>query len=88
MKFFENFFKAADHYIAKCKWTDIALLKFCLAALGILIGSSIPDKSKKPVQYTAAAVFIVTYIPLIIKFIPSLAKVFKENEDNMNSDME
>lgn len=35
-------FDAADRYLKACSWKDMALLKFCLFGMGLLVGSLIP----------------------------------------------
>ena len=67
-------FDAADRYVKKCGWKDLALLKFCLFAMGLFIGSQVPDKEKKPAQAVALAVFAATYVPLMAKFFAILAE--------------
>jgi len=72
-------------FIKRMNLGDVALIKFCLCALGILIGTKISEKAKKPVFFTALAVFIGTYIPLIIKLI---AVISMKNEEKMFIDSE
>ncbi len=62
-------FESADAYLKKCDWKDMALLKFCLFAMGILAGIAVPEKSKKSVKNWAVVVFVITYIPLMAKYI-------------------
>lgn len=62
-------FEYADRYIKESDWKDIALLKICLCAIGVLIGISIAPKHKKTVMAIAAVVFGFTYVPLMKKFI-------------------
>lgn len=62
-------FEYADRYIKESDWKDIALLKLCLCAIGVLIGISIAPKHKKTVMAAAAVVFGFTYVPLMKKFI-------------------
>ena len=71
---FKKLFAAADRYLALCGWRDLALLKFCLFAMGLFIGSQVPDKEKKPAQAVALAVFAATYVPLMAKFFSVLAE--------------
>ena len=47
----------------------MALLKFCLFSIGILAGMRIGEKDKKRAGTIALGVFLVTYIPLMAKFI-------------------
>lgn len=69
-------FSYADSYIKKCTWKDLALIKFCLCAIGVMIGLCIPKEKKKIPFFMALSVFILTYIPLMSKF----AKEFKAEE--------
>ena len=43
----------ADGYLKECTWRDMALLKFCLGSLGVLIGLQVPKKRKKTAAWTA-----------------------------------
>lgn len=64
----------ANTYIQKCNWKDLTLIKFCLCAIGVFIGLCIPQKKRKLPLILAAIVFIATYVPLMIKFLPFLCK--------------
>ena len=44
----KKLFSAADRYLRVCDWRDIAVLKFCLCALGVLMGLAVPTRKKKP----------------------------------------
>ena len=63
--------KIAEEYVRGMNWQDVALLKICLCAIGIIVGISIPKKWKKGVLVGAALVFVITYIPLIAKLGPA-----------------
>lgn len=65
----KRLFTYADSYIQQSTWKDFALLKFCLFAMGILIGIRIPEKNRKSAGIVAAVVFVATYIPLMAKFV-------------------
>ena len=69
-------FEAADRYIRTSDWKIIAVLKFCLISLGMMIGMWIRPEYKKSVFLAAAGVFFVTYVPLMVKFF----RVFTEKE--------
>lgn len=77
----KKLFAYADEYIQQSSWKDLAMLKFCLAAIGVIIGLSVPKKHRKPALYTAAAVFAVTYVPLMDKFF-RIVLGKPEEEDN------
>ena len=40
-------FTYADKYLKQSSWKDLALIKFCLFAMGIMGGIRIPEKNKK-----------------------------------------
>ena len=65
----KKLFMYADRYLQKSSWKDLALLKFCLFSIGILAGMQIPKRNKKAVSAVASAVFVLTYVPLMGKFI-------------------
>lgn len=60
--------EAADLYISRCKWQDMALLKFCLLALGIMIGMGIPKRCKKVFCVFTSVIFGFTLVPVLMKF--------------------
>ncbi len=61
-------FRSADAYLRQCDWRDLAFVKFCLFSMGLIAGISLPHKAKKPAIAAAAAVFVATYIPLMVKY--------------------
>ena len=46
--------EAADRYLRDCTWKDISILKFCLIALGVLLGIAVPARRKKASAWAAA----------------------------------
>ena len=69
----KSLFYYANNYIKQSDWKDIAMLKFCLCAIGIIIGCKVPKKYKEPVILGSFIVFILTYIPLMKKFFCVIA---------------
>jgi uncharacterized membrane protein len=67
-------FEAADRYVETSDWKIIAVLKFCLISLGVILGMEVKEKSRKPVFIAAVSVFIATYIPLMTRFV----RIFRE----------
>lgn len=74
MKLCKHLFDATDQYAKQSKWTDIALLKLCLSATGVMIGLSIPKEKKNPVFIGAAIISVATMVPIMTKFLPILRK--------------
>ena len=68
----EKLFHVAEEYIKGMKWQDMALLKICLCAAGIIIGITAPKRWRKGLLALAAAAFVITYIPLMAKFVPAM----------------
>lgn len=73
----KKLFDYAEKYISRSGWKDLAMLKFCLFAMGLLAGMQIPEKNRKQTGWIAAAVFAATYIPLMAKFF----SIIREKED-------
>ena len=59
--------RLGDKYVQRSSWRDFAVVKFCLFAMGLFAGMSVPEKRKKAVRAAAATVFVVTYFPLMAK---------------------
>ncbi|MDO5573438.1 MAG: permease of phosphate ABC transporter [bacterium] len=70
----KELFDYANDYIKKMDAKDITLLKFCLLALGILIGIGVPKKFRKAVILISLLVFMMTYIPVMADFIGGLVE--------------
>ena len=70
----KKLFECANQYVKDSNWKDLALIKFCLCAMGMMIGLCIPKEKKKYPLILAAIVFTVTYIPLMKKYIKIAAR--------------
>lgn len=68
------FLDLGNRYMQESDWKDLSLLKFCLFAMGLLIGTQVTEKYKKPVIGVSLGVFIVTYIPLMSKLFKIMGK--------------
>ena len=64
----KKLFDSADLYLKQSDWKNLALIKFCLVSIGLLVGLQIPKKHRKPVAIGALIVFFATYIPLMTDF--------------------
>lgn len=65
-------FDAADRFLKICTWRDMALLKFCVCALGVLIGLAMPGRKKRTAAWVASLIFVAAYVPLMSRFLPFL----------------
>lgn len=74
-------FDVTDEYCKQSNWKILTLLKFCLFAMGIMVGMQVPKKKKKTVYAISGLIFTVTYIPLMAKFFQLWLKESDERED-------
>ena len=70
----------AQRYLERSDWKTISVLKLCLFSLGVLCGMQICEKHKKTARYVAGGVFLVTYIPLVLKLVGVIREVCPEPE--------
>ncbi|OUN02141.1 permease of phosphate ABC transporter [Flavonifractor sp. An92] len=77
----KKLFSAADACIAEMNWKDMALVKFCLCSMGMLLGLAVPKKGRKWAALGASILFVTTYLPLILKFLPALSRAMKGREE-------
>ena len=70
----KKLFRSADCYLKTATWKDMALLKFCLFAMGVLVGCGVKQERRKPVRRIALLTFVATYIPLMAGYLPCLKK--------------
>lgn len=73
-KTIKEFLSLADDFIKEMKWTDMALLKIGLIALGMVMAICLPKRWKRPVFFTALFTFLVTCLPLMMKWGAYLGK--------------
>lgn len=69
MEKLKKIIKCVGEYIPTMTVTDLALVKLCLLAAGLLWGLACPKKLRKPVMTVAVILFIATYIPAMTKFL-------------------
>lgn len=63
----KTFLEIGNLYAKQSDWKDFALVKFCLCAMGVIIGIHINPKYKKMVCGIASGIFVATYIPLMVR---------------------
>lgn len=77
----KNLLSAGSLYLKKMDLTDMAMLKFCMGALGVLLGLGAAKHHKKSAGILAGLVFAATLIPLLGKWLLVLTTV---QEDQLN----
>ena len=70
----KRLFAGADEFLRESGWRDLALVKFCLFSMGLLAGLQVTERCRKRVRIAASAVFLLTYIPLMAKFLRILTE--------------
>ena len=70
-------FEVANKYCKESDWKILAMVKFCLFSMGIMVGVLLPDRFRNVVLIIFGVVFITTYIPLMSKFL----KLWKEENE-------
>lgn len=60
---------AGSRYLKEMDLADVALLKFCMGALGVLIGLGTAKHHKKGMSFLAGLTFVGTFLPLMAKFL-------------------
>jgi len=76
----KRLFDCADHYIQARDWKMLSGMKFCLCAIGVLLGLMVPGKHKKTAAAAGLGVFLTTYIPLMADFLTFAADFFRSKE--------
>lgn len=78
----KKLFSYSNDYLSRSDWKDLALLKLCLSAFGVLIGLKIPEKRRRCASLWARVIFVAAYIPLMKKFFSVVKKDFSCCETN------
>lgn len=63
---------AGNLFLKKMDLTDVALLKLCVGALGVLVGLGAARRHKRSMGFFAGSLFAFTLVPLMGKFIRAL----------------
>ena len=77
----KKLFELGNRYAAKSDWTDFALVKLCLGAMGILIGINIPKEKKPFAKNIAGGIFASTYILLMLKMFGVIKEMITETKE-------
>lgn len=70
-----------NRYAENSDWKDFALTKFCLCAMGILIGLKIPTNKKKTLAVISGGVFGITYVVLMSKVFKIIKEMVKDSTE-------
>lgn len=56
----------ANDCIRRWDWKNVALLKFCMLSLGVLVGLALPNRGRRLVKQICAEVFLLTWATLMV----------------------
>jgi hypothetical protein len=59
----------STEFIKQSDWKELALIKVCLCAMGVMWGMALPKKTHKPAAFIVVVVFVATYLPLMLKLL-------------------
>ena len=76
----KKLFNCADSYVQSRGWKMLAMVKFCLCAMGLILGLIVPEKHRKQFFIGAAAIFTLSYVPLMADFGAFALKHFSASE--------
>ena len=56
----------ANGCIRRWDWKNVALLKFCMLSLGVLIGLALPNRGRRLARHVCAEVFLLAWATLMV----------------------
>lgn len=78
---FEKLTSFADEAIQDFNWKDIRNLKICVLSIGVILGTAIPSRKKKPVIFVCGVLYVVTLVMLFSKMFGFACPFCKNDED-------
>ena len=70
----------ANHWVKESDWKDLALVKLCMGALGVILGLTALRKNRRVSLAVSAAVFVLTWLPLMKKFARIVLRTLRGEE--------
>lgn len=68
----KRWLEAADEYLKKWGVCEVALLKLCVCAAGVLLGLAVPRRHRNKAAIAASIIFSVTYVLVMLPFLKLL----------------
>lgn len=65
----EKIISYSKSFIKQMELEDMVLLKTCLLAMGVVLGTCVPKRYKKITVIGGIFVFIITYTPIMCKLV-------------------
>ncbi|NCB62141.1 MAG: hypothetical protein EOM52_00755 [Clostridia bacterium] len=70
----KNLMTAAKRFVNEMELKDIAIMKICLIAFGVLTGLALPKRARRPSAFFAALIFLGTWGTMMFRFLASLTR--------------
>lgn len=67
-----------NDYVLECDWKDMALIKTCVCAFGVMLGLTVKKERKKPIMIISSLIFLVTAVRFVLEL----------SEDDFEEDFE
>ncbi len=64
----KKLFAITDIFLQGMSWKVLALVKLCLFAAGVTVGTALSPKRRRMILPIALVAFVATYIPLMVQF--------------------
>ena len=77
----KRLFDCADSYVQSRNWKMLALVKFCLCSIGVLLGLSVPEKHKRATGGFALGIFLATYFSLMADILSFAVDFIRSKEE-------
>ncbi|MFI3174297.1 MAG: hypothetical protein R3Y53_03730 [Bacillota bacterium] len=58
-----------DEFMIEVKWQDIAMVKICMVSFGVLLGASIPKKTRKFARGLGGLMFLASAVLIFLKIL-------------------
>lgn len=72
-----------NDYVLECDWKDMALIKTCVCAFGVMLGLTVKKERKKPIMILSSLIFLLTACMTAVRFVLELC-----DEDFVDDDAE
>ncbi len=66
--------RLSNAFLKQSDWKTMMLIKPCLISFGIMIGIILPEGVRETVLIIALVIFLITYLPLLIKIVRIMRK--------------
>ena len=78
----------ANRWIKESTWKDLALVKLCLCALGVILGLTALRRSRKVSLVISVIVFLATWFPLMQRFAATVQRTLRAERPESGADTE